>query len=381
MLWLGLTLLLAVDPTASSRAHLGSGLRLAQSELYTQAAAEFEQALAQDPRNVEARTQLAICYFQLRNYDRARELLHDLPQSRAAAHLVAYYLGRMDLTDQNFDSAVRRFRSIPPEDPFRDELYYLGVAYYKQEQFDRAAAVWKRAAARNPRDSRIHQYLARAFRRLGREAEAEAEFRETRRLQAYYLEGSAAVKECGRLLAQGASDQEQERCRALLDTDDVDKIVALGMAFGQAGRYSDSLGAWEKALALDPESPEINYNLALTCYHLKQVARSRQYAAEAVRLRPDFPEANVLYGTVLYLLAEDKAALAVLRRAHELQPDDTGVRKLLAKELAGEASKLADAGQWPGAADLMQQAASLEPGSPEIAGRLAEFRARAGRAP
>ena len=49
------------------------------------------------------------------------------------------------------------------------------------------------------------------------------------------------------------------------------------------------------------------------------------------RRRPNFFEALALRGTVLYLIREDTAVLAALRRGHELRPDDSDVTKLLAQ--------------------------------------------------
>ena len=216
-----------------------------------------------------------------------------------SAGLATYYLGRLDLIEHNLDSAIRRFRSLASENPVRDELYYLGSACYKQEKYLLSIQVLKQAAAGNPRDARVHQLLARACQKLGKSDQAEKEFTQTRRLHDYYLEGSVAIGRCRASLSQGQTDRAWELCGPLTDTDDVDKIVAIGMLFGEAEKYSQAHTAWEKAVALDPDSSEIQYNLALTCFHLKDMLRAREHAAEAVRQRPDFVEANILYGTVL----------------------------------------------------------------------------------
>jgi tetratricopeptide (TPR) repeat protein len=152
------------------------------------------------------------------------------------------------------------------------------------------------------------------------------------------------------------------------------------MLFGEAEKYPQALAVWEKAVSLDPDSSEIQYNLALTCFHLKQALQARRHAAEAIRLRPDFVEANILYGTILYMGAEDAKALKVLTHAHELKPDDSSVRRLLAEELAIAAEDHAGKQEWRRAADLLQRAATLQPDSPRISNRLAEVRARLGGA-
>ena len=357
---------------ASARAHLGSGNQLMQAERYAEAAEQFEQALRDESAMSEARDQLAVCYFELRDYARARPLFEQMAATRGSARTGAYYLGRIDLIDRHFDSAIRRFRSIPRSHPVRDELYYLGSAFYKQEKYAESAEILRQAVVQNPRDSRIHQLLARAYQKLGRSDQAEEEFAETRRLHDYYLEGSTAIGGCRSLLIQQKVDDAWALCRPLTDTDDVDKIVAIGMLFGQSEHYAQALEIWEKAAALDPDSSEIQYNLALTRFHLKDVRRARDNAAAAVRLRPDFVEANILYGSILYMGREDHEALAVLSRAHELKPGDKTVDRLLAEELS-----IASADQdCKRAAESLKRAIALQPDLPTISSRLAQLKSR-----
>jgi len=102
---------------------------------------------------------------------------------------------------------------------------------------------------------------------------------------------------------------------------------------------------------------------------------AREHAAEAVRQRPDFVEANILYGTILYMGAEDREALAVLTHAHELEPDDPGVRRLLSEELAIAADQHARNQDWSKAAALLEKAAALAPDLPQISAKLAQARA------
>jgi len=372
MLWMGTGA--AAGSTATARAYLGSGNQLMQAERYAEAADEFQKALRDDRTLTQVRDQLAVCYFELRDYAHARPLLEQMLRDKSSASMAAYYLGRIDLIDRDFDSAIRRLRSIAGENPVRDELYYLGSAYFKQEKYAESIRTLERAAAQNPRDSRVHQLLARAYQKSGEPRAAEKAFAETRRLHDYYLEGSAAIARCRSLLAQGNPEGAWAMCRPLTETDDVDKIVAIGMLFGEAKQYQPALEAWQKAAALDPDSSEVQYNFALTCFHLKDMLRAREHAAEAVRQRPDFVEANILYGTILYMGAEDGEALRVLTRAHDLKPDDSSVRRLLAEELSISADQHVRNQEWPQVVALLEKAAALQPDSPQISQKLADAR-------
>jgi tetratricopeptide (TPR) repeat protein len=366
----------AGSPVASAREHVGSGNKLMQMERFKEASRQFELALHDDPTLSEARQQLAVCYFELREYEAARRLCGEMLAAKENTELATYYLGRIDLIEQNFDSAIRRFQSLGQGEPVRDELYYLGVAYFKQGKYTNAVEVLRQAITYNPRDYRVHQFLARSYQKLGQTQKAEREFSETQQLHDYYLQGTVAIGECRSLLLAGQPEKAWETCRPLLETDDVDKLVSIGMLFGKAEKYEQALAVWDKAVALDPESPEINYNLALTCFHLKNMPRARKHVAAAVQLRPDFFEANLLFGTILYMTAEDEPAIRMLTRAHELRPDDGDVRRLLAQELMVFSEVLTKGNDLERAKVLLQQAATLRPDSEEISSKLAQLRAR-----
>ncbi|MFL6351781.1 MAG: tetratricopeptide repeat protein [Bryobacteraceae bacterium] len=309
-------------------AHFGKGIELMRSERYQEASKEFEEALNEDAKLEQARLNLAICDFELRDYTIARRLFSSMLGSKDQGRAAMYYLGRIDLVEDHIDSAITRFRSLEHRE-FRDEKYHLAVALLRKQQYAASAALLEQWIAENPRDFRAHQRLGRVFLKLGNQQSAEQEFQRTKELQKYYMEGSEALRACQRLLAAGKSDQAWQQCGSMAQTDDVDKLAALGLAFGSQGDANHVRTIWERAVRLDPDSPEVNYNLALACFHLRDMAQARSYAANAVRLWPDFPEANVLYGTVLYMLADDALAKQVLSHAQELRPDDEMVRRLL----------------------------------------------------
>src|SRR5438046_8900642 len=99
----------------SARAHLGSGNQFMQSERYGEAAEEFRQALRGDTSLTQARDQLAICYFELRDYAQARPLFDQMLTAKDSASLATYYLGRTHLIAHQPDSAVRRPASLPSD--------------------------------------------------------------------------------------------------------------------------------------------------------------------------------------------------------------------------------------------------------------------------
>lgn len=349
------------DSNGAALAHLGAAEQLMNREQFSEAADEFQQALDLDHGLLAARRDLAVCRFELRQYGPARQLFSKLLNQSSTNALAHYYLGRIDLVEDNLPSAIAHFHSISKEHPFLDEQYFLGKAYFKSSQFEGCVKILNESIRENPRDFRSHQLLARALLKLGRKKAAAGQFAETRRLLNYYTEGSQALKRCGQLLSNSAGEEAWKVCGPQMQTDDVDKLAALGMVFGKYGLYEKARGVWKRAAFLDPDSAEIRYDLALTCFHLKDIPCARANAKAAIESRTDFPEANVLYASILYMMGEDEQALPALRKAHMLNPDDGSVRELLGNELMLWAEHYAKRGNSGEARALSAELDGLQP--------------------
>jgi len=313
-----------------AQAHLGAGLKLIDQDRYSEASKEFELALQADPGLVEARYHLAVSYFRLYRFPDARQQFKRVQAAGHRKDWVTYYLARIDLQDGNLEAAIRRLESLKGPQPLQDELYYLGSAYLKLGQAETAISFLQREVAYNTRDFRAYNLLGRAYAKLGRTVESERAFQKSEDLHAYYLQGKKDLMECQTRLEAGQVESAWTLCGPVLQTDDIDKLVVAGMLFGQAGAHDRALVLFRKAEELDPESPEANYDLALTLFQMKEYSQARKFVEGALLLRPDFFEALALDGSLLYLLHDDAAALAVLQHAHKLRPEDAGVRQLLA---------------------------------------------------
>ena len=315
----------------SAQEHLGAGLKLFEVERYSEAIRELRLALESDPGLSEARYYLAVSCFNERKYLEAREHFELLLHSGYQKDWVTYYLGRLDLAAGHLDSAIRRFESLKRPAPVTDELYYLGSALMKGGKAAQAAVVLEGQIRFNPRDFRAHSLLARAYIKLGRGQQAEKEFKKSEELHQYYLQGKQELAVCRNYLAAGHADQAWAQCGSALSTDDIDRLVAVGMLFGEFRSYGYAVQAFRKALSLDPESPEINYDLGFTYFQQRQYREARKFLEAALHLRPDFFEALAIEGTALYQLHQDSAARQVLDRAHALRPHDETVSRLLAQ--------------------------------------------------
>ena len=102
------------QPLASTDAasHVGKAVRLMQDRRFSEAAAEFEQALAADPNNDAVRIQYATCLFAQERNDEARKQFEIERQRLGDQPGLNYYLGRLDLRASDFTSAIKKLAPL-----------------------------------------------------------------------------------------------------------------------------------------------------------------------------------------------------------------------------------------------------------------------------
>jgi Flp pilus assembly protein TadD len=346
--------------------HLGKGYDALKQSRYDEAVTEFRAALQLDPKLVmRARFPLAVALFELKQSAAARKEF-DAVRSEAGDHPnVLYYLGRLDLLDQDFAAAIRDFSKAATNPPFPDTAYQLGFAYFKHGDLQAAEKWLKSAGVANPKDSAVPYQLALVYRKQGRENEAQKAFALSAELRRRDVEDSQLRLECAQALDHGQRDEARSVCQRLYDPNDAEKLTALGLIYGQHGDLEAALDPLRRAAALDPQAPQMQYNLAFTYYRLNRFEEARTPIADAVRRWPDIFQLNALYGAVLSKLGEDLPAYQALRRAHQLNREDTGTADLLFVTVLGLARKSLAAHQYSDSLDYFEEAVKLRPEDPE----------------
>jgi Flp pilus assembly protein TadD len=363
----------ATQAQDTAEPHLGKGYDALRQDRYDEAVTEFRAALRLDPALVmRARFPLGVALFELKQSGDARREFEAVRRDAGEHPNVSYYLGRLDLLDQNFAGAVRNLTKAMVKPPFPDTAYYLGLACFKQGDLAAAEKWLRQAAQANPRDSLARYQLAMVYRKQGREEEAKKAFAESAELRQRDTDESELRTECAQKLDRGPRAEARALCQRLYDPDDAERLTALGTIYGQHGDLEDALEPLQKAAELAPERPEMQYNLAFTYYRMGRFEEARAPIAKAVEPWPDLFQLNLLYGAVLAKLGDDVAAYRALGRAHALNQQDTGAADLLFQTTLTLARKSLDARQYPDALRYFGEAAKLRPGDPEPHQGLAE---------
>src|ERR1700719_1257766 len=223
-------------PTDSPDAHLGRAYDALRDDRYEVAAAEFRAALKLDPKlTLRARFPLAVALFEMKKPDEARREFEAVRHEAGDHPNISYYLGRLDLDELHYESAIRNLNQAIAHPPFPDTAYYLGFAYFKQGDLANAEKWLKDAEQLNPRDSRIPYQLGFVYRQQGREDEANRSIALSQDLHRQDDAEAQLRSECGKKLDEGPREEAHAICEKLYHSDDAERLTALGMIYGQHG--------------------------------------------------------------------------------------------------------------------------------------------------
>jgi tetratricopeptide (TPR) repeat protein len=368
-----MTIAQGTPPADTAQSHVGKGYEAVKDERYQVAAEEFQAALALDPKLIAARYQFGACLFALGRFQEARQEFERLEKETGGDDSVTYQLARLDLQTRNYDAAIRKLRRVVEKPPYPDTAYYLGTAYLQKGTLG-AAEKWLQAAGRaDPKDYRVPERLAHVYQRQGRKAEAARQFALSSQLRERYVESAQQAVACSRLLETRPLDEAKPVCDRIFDPDDSDRLTVLGMLYGEHGRYTEALKPLEQANRLDPDSFEISHNLGLSYFQLQRYGEARKALAKAVALCPNFAGSSELLGAALYMLGEDQDAYKVLERAHTLDTENADTSTLLFKEALILANKEGAQKHYPAALAYLRAAAELQPQNQEVQQRIAQL--------
>jgi tetratricopeptide (TPR) repeat protein len=321
------------QPLASKAAapHVGKAAQLMQDRHFSEAAAEFEQALAADPNNDAVRIQYATCLFAQERDDEARKQFEIERQRLGDKPGLNYYLGRLDLRANLFASAIDRLKPLEHDPALSKVSFYLGLAYLSAGQQARALECLERAARDNPDDPEVHYRLGRLYSMAGRTEDASREYALYRKWDESQQVTEQDEQDCKDSLRTEPIAQARIVCQRLADPKDSRRLISLGELYSQHGAYSDAIEPLRQAVQLQPEAFDAWNTLGLSLFRLMRYREALPALQKASSLNPQFFGTLRLLASTLHMLGDDAAALPILERAHILNPDDAQVKWELAQ--------------------------------------------------
>jgi tetratricopeptide (TPR) repeat protein len=397
-------LLDAIGDHPTSGAYNTLGALFAQQGLDACAIASFEAGLRLDPKNWEARYNLALALMKRGDRQRAMEELRaaiaERPDSASAHHALgalfeadkklpeaaseyqavlhadahfpsgAIDLARVLAARQKFDDAVTVLRQALKLSPAAEEAVSLGAAlgvtYAESGNFPKATETLRQLIADHPDSAGAHLALGTVLAQPGEPASgaAIAEFREALR-----LDPDAAP---ARLALGVALLKEKNYVDALVVLQEyIERQPTDAQGYHWEGLADEGLERWDqageillKAVRLQPRDYELRKDLALVLVHAGRTDDAIHEFEAAEQISPKEPEAH----QQLAALYEKKgaAALAKLERAKYASLVSQGQQDAAAGKLNDEANQLLAAGNPRAAAETYRKALRVVPDNAQM---------------
>lgn len=376
-----LALLSVASAQDTPEVHLGKGYDALRQDRYEAAVSEFREALRLDPKLVmRARFPLAVALFEMKQSAEARQEFETVRSEIGDHPGVAYYLGRLDIQDQNYEAAVRDLTAATAKPPFPDTAYYLGFACLKKGDLAAAEKWLKQAIEINPHDSLAQFQLGMVYRQENRDDDAKKALALSEEIRQHEGDETRLRTECAQKLDRGPREEARAFCQKLYDPENVEKLTSLGTIYGQHGDLEEALIPLRRAAELEPQTPQVQYNLAWTYYRMGRFEDARGPLAGIVERWPDLFPISALYGAVLLNLGEVLPAYDALSRAHQLNRQDPATTELLYRAGLELAKRSAAAHNYNEAIRYWEESAKLRPDDAEPHRSLAQIYLATGHA-
>jgi tetratricopeptide (TPR) repeat protein len=318
----------------------------------------FREAVRLNPAYPEALLQLGKAYYRGRQYELAISSLARVPEDHPLAREANFYLGLAAYDREDFQRAEAAFRFVAARLPLAEVYNNLGVvtahAYRKA-----AAEYFQKAIDVDPNDPDYHFNLAIELYRTGDMANASHQLRETLSLRS----GDSAAKSLLDAITPNASASAQraivtatqkmplERIRDNYDESSFRQLALKIEAVAEQrlaktdprthaqfhtdrghqlltqGFLSEAEAEFREAIALNSSSPEAHAGLASALEAENNPAAARTEAEEALHLR-QFPEPLLVLAKLDLRDNRPEAAAENIDKALRLEPSNAAALAL-----------------------------------------------------
>ncbi len=243
----------------------------------------------------EERIALAEAVIRAGDRVRGRQLVEEALAGHPQPALVLFRAGRASQAAGDRDQAIARYQQALARDPGRVEVrFFLGQCLLDQRRVGEAIPHLNSAVTSGIRLDVAPFDLARALASTG---DFDAARRALMRLEIPQVADTASF-----LGAAQMAERLQDPALAIrfyaqvLERPDMPPPAAerLGVLLAMTGRAREAIAVLEAAARRAPREPSLHLNLAVALAQEGRLAEARQRVQEALRLRPDYPQAQAL---------------------------------------------------------------------------------------
>ena len=287
--------MIALQP-GSVQARSNLGVALAHAGRYSEAIAQYQEALKRDPHNAVIQLNLALARYKQADFEKAASELVKLrkqqPDNKQSLYLLADCYLRLG---RNSDAVTLLTPAYQADTADRAAQYALGMALIREGQIERGQVV-------------INRIL-----KDGNTPEASLLMGEAQFAAGDYAASAATLKKA-----------------IELDATLPGSWSLYGRALLQSNDNAGAQAAFQRALQADPNDFSANLHLGAMLRFSGDTAEAAPYLDRALRLRPASPEARFQIGTLDASLGKFEVARKILEQLEKEWPDFLEVHVQLA---------------------------------------------------
>jgi len=336
----------ALQPVAEySGAQTILGLINLQQGNYSAATAQFQSAIAKNPREYQAHALLALTLLTQNQIEAAqksaRRAVEIQPASSQAQSTLAMVLF---FSDEKFQddarSAAKRATELNPSSPFA--LLVQGRVLLTQREPDEAAQMFAQAAALMPRLEIAQRELGSALLRQGKPQSAEKAYRRALAINPLSAEAQTGLGVA--LLRQGQAAPARIAQERALELDATNSNVRVNFAslLIQEGKLDEARAQLEQGIIDAPTRGLLYAQLSELSLFQQRLVDALDFARKGTGLLPNSALTHYQLGRVYLELERDVQALQEFRKAVLLDRDFPEARYAL-----GFAQELVETGRDP----------------------------------
>jgi tetratricopeptide (TPR) repeat protein len=192
-----------------------------------------------------------------------------LQKQRAQDPQYQYNIGLVYLQNGNFAEATKYFnKALALRPNYYLALNALGLTNFMQGEFQNAAGYFEKCLQVNPGFSEARNYLGSVYQELGMLDRAEEEYRKAIADETYKSRELPYYNLARLYLAQDKNEEALQLVEKSIEINSrmVMAINLKGIVLERLGRIKDAIESYRKALRINPEDINLNYNLAVAYF-------------------------------------------------------------------------------------------------------------------